>query len=671
MKQSPEPVPPRPARTAGLFAGVFVLALVLRLIALAQYEEQHPLADRPIIDEASYESMAIEIAAGDWLGDEIFFQEPLYPYAMAVVHAATPGEPDDLVARRHVVRVVQCVLGALTAVLVALLALCLFGRGPALLAGLAFALYRPGLWFPSLLLKPNLFVPLLCGLCLVLLRTRRTDRAWLWWCVGLLAGLGALLRGNMLVLLPCFVLWPVARAALERSGLGGAGLKRALLSSAAVVLGIACVLLPVALRNQAVGGHLVLTTSGAGTNLYGGNNADNPYGIATEFDWVRGIPPFEADDWRHEAERRVGHALDPTETSAFWRDEVFASIASDPALHLRIFWNKLRVTLGGYEVPDNHFLEWDARWVPLLRAPLPGFALACGLGLAGLIALLLASARGVPARSDERRAAALELAVVFTLYLATIVLTVTSARVRFALVPLLLPFAGWFTLRGLAVFGGAGTARGRLPALVGVVVAALLVLVPILPADKRAEDFDERDFNLAGGWVDAEQNLDEAEFLLQALAAKHPSSARVQRRLAHVEYLRARTLIARHTGDTGALLEVQARIEAALARLSQIVETSNPRESFRAASLAGFILQEQGQWAPAARLYQRALGFDPGDVDLTRRLALVTAELALQRPPGEERTALLLEAERLLVELSERDPAVDVEGLLAQIRGRF
>ena len=82
-------------------------------------------------------------------------------------------------------------------------------------------------------------------------------------------------------------------------------------------------LLPVALRNLLVGGTFLLTTSGAGTNLYGGNNLENPYGRATEFSFLRGVPEHEAGDWRREAERRVGHPLDPGDVSAFWRDETF------------------------------------------------------------------------------------------------------------------------------------------------------------------------------------------------------------------------------------------------------------------------------------------------------------------------------------------------------------
>ena len=130
----------------------------------------------------------------------------------------------------------------------------------------------------------------------------------------------------------------------------------------------------------------MLTTSGAGTNLYGGNNPENPYGRATEFGFVRGIPEHEAGDWRREAERRVGRALDPAEVSAYWLRGGAALVRGRiPGLHLAILWNKLRLSLGSYEVPDNHLLAWDARYVPIARFPWPGFGVVGTLGLAGLV----------------------------------------------------------------------------------------------------------------------------------------------------------------------------------------------------------------------------------------------------------------------------------------------
>ena len=46
-------------------------ALGLRLLTLSQYESNHPLVEAPSIDERSYDEWAVEIAAGDWLGDAV------------------------------------------------------------------------------------------------------------------------------------------------------------------------------------------------------------------------------------------------------------------------------------------------------------------------------------------------------------------------------------------------------------------------------------------------------------------------------------------------------------------------------------------------------------------------------------------------------------------------
>ncbi|HVS17372.1 MAG TPA: glycosyltransferase family 39 protein, partial [Planctomycetota bacterium] len=192
------------ARRPWAWAALFVLALVPRLLFVAQYEREHPSAQMPTIDEASYDDWARAIAGGEWLGREVFFQEPLYAYALGCVYAAAGDEP---AAQRGAARRVQAVLGALTALGVALLAARLFGAAAGWIAGAGFALYRPAIWMCAQLLKPGLFLPLLVAFALLLLSTRgRTGRGalarWLW--LGVLAGLGALLRGNMLLLAPAF-----------------------------------------------------------------------------------------------------------------------------------------------------------------------------------------------------------------------------------------------------------------------------------------------------------------------------------------------------------------------------------------------------------------------------------------------------------------------------------
>ncbi|QDU68955.1 glycosyltransferase family 39 protein [Engelhardtia mirabilis] len=584
---------PEPGRGALIGAlVVFVVGLALRLAVLVQVEAHYPLADRPVIDEASYETWALEIAGGDWIGDEVFFQEPLYPYWIASVYTVLGPE-------RHGLRVVQALSGALVAAGVFGLTRRLFGPAAGWLAGLGFAVHRAGLFMPALLLKPNLFLPLLLGLAALLalglapppVERRSALRRSLG--LGCLAGLGALLRGNMVLLLPILVAWPAA-AVWRRDGA-----RRALALAAATAVGVLAILGPVATRNWVVGGDLALTTSGAGTNLYGGNNAQNPYGRATEFDWVRGIPQFEAADWAHEAERRVGHELAPSEVSSFWLGETLRSIAADPSLHARILWNKLRLTLGAYEVPDNHSLDWAATYVPLLSPLVPGYALWGSLGLAGLLLFVLERGRGA------RRGGGAALAILYLLYLGTIVATVTSMRARLPLVPLLLPFAGYLVTRFLAAD------RDPKRLLAAVAIGAAATLIPVFDAHELQQDLDKREFNLAVYSVEAGE-LERAESIATGLARRYPGTSRVETLLAELESRRAFASLEDPEGDRA---QAQSLLQKALGRLRLVVEhpQTNQRERFRANALAAWIQLQLGNGPAAARRFSDALEFDPAD----------------------------------------------------------
>ncbi len=633
-------------------AAVFLTALAPRLVYTAQFERDHPQAERLAIDEGSYDRWARELAGGDWIGHEIFFQEPLYAYGLGVVYELAGQDPT---AQRELARTIQAVLGAATAVLVALLGARAVSRKAGLVAGFGMAVYRPAIWMGALLLKPALFLPVLTLFAIALLSTRRLEAARAsvrlarWLLVGLLAGVGALLRGNMLILSPLFVAWPVARALLQRQRAASA-----LGSAAAVALGVALALAPVALRNRAVGGRLVLTTSGAGTNVYGGNNPFNPYGLATEFPWVRGVPEHEAGDWRHEAERRLGRALDPAEVSRYWLGQAIESARAHPGLHASILWNKLRLTLGAYEVPDNHFIEWDARYVPFLRLPLLGFAGVGTLGVAGLLVALVRAAR----RRDPPRPEALELAALVALYLGTIVLTVTSERVRLALVPPLLPFAAAWIL------GLRRAPRELVLPIASLAAAALLVLLPVLPEAKRQADFDERDHNLAVGLLTDPIDLDAAAKLAAGLEQRHPADPRVLILCADVEYRLARRQL--DDADPAVRARASEGVVRALTRLGHAAESDKPTARFQAQALTAAILQFLGRWPEAEERYRAALLFDPSDRDLRRRLAVVVAERAVAAPEPELRRRGLEEALALVRALLDEQREPELEELAAR-----
>jgi hypothetical protein len=478
----------------------------------------------------------------------------------------------------------------------------------------------------------------------VLVRSRARPSAWKWLGFGALSGLGALLRGNLLVLLPFLCAWPFLR-----SGLAGGAWRRGARAAALVAAGAALVLLPVALRNLHVGGAFVLTTSGAGTNFYGGNNAQNPYGRPTEFTWVRGIPRHEPDDWRHEAERRLGRELAPDEVSAYWLGETLRSMRADPLMHARILWNKLRLTLSRHEVPDNHHLAWDGRYVPLLRLPLPGFELWGSLALAGALLWCLGRRGGVLL---PERAAAGEVLLLAVLYVGTIVLTVTSSRVRTGALPLLMPFAGLFVHAVAACARPVARPSPRRLALL-LALGACLPLWPVFSDAELSEDLDKRDFNHAVHLANRGEELDEARRIATELEQRQPS-ARLRTLLALIDFVEARREPTRE--------RQLPLLQGALDRLESVVTDPRvlARERARASHLAAKIQVFLGNDAVAERRFREAFAFDPWDPEISYELAGVLASRA-DHASGLERDRLLAECEGLLARLAEQPGSLSAE----------
>src|SRR3954453_2389610 len=76
--------PSAPSRRRLLFA-LLALALVLRL-AHGWAVRNESFFAWLVMDSQEYDRWAREIAAGDWLGSQVFFQAPLYPYLLAVLY---------------------------------------------------------------------------------------------------------------------------------------------------------------------------------------------------------------------------------------------------------------------------------------------------------------------------------------------------------------------------------------------------------------------------------------------------------------------------------------------------------------------------------------------------------------------------------------------------------
>ncbi|MFO0652292.1 MAG: hypothetical protein U0326_39095, partial [Polyangiales bacterium] len=113
-----------------------VLAAALRLFHLVRFTRS-PLASQLLLDHAVYDTWGQRIAAGDWLGHGVFWVDPLYAYALAVIYKLAGH---SLLA----VRATQCAMGVATVALTGVLARRVSGRASvAHAAMLVAALFPP------------------------------------------------------------------------------------------------------------------------------------------------------------------------------------------------------------------------------------------------------------------------------------------------------------------------------------------------------------------------------------------------------------------------------------------------------------------------------------------------------------------------------------------------
>ena len=379
---------------------VFLLALGLRagwgVYQLVRAEDPTTLE---FPDEVQYWSTAQSLRAGEGLRDEFGFRAtrmPLYPGLLALF---TQTEHGVVYAKA-----LHWVIGALAAAATAWLAGTMFDRRAAWIAGLMLAFDPFMVFFSSLLLTETPFVTvlvLLWGTGWPILRAGgKGVSAWRWLAVGLLSALCVYVRVSSLGLIVTVVaLWWIVGRCRRQVLLGGIG----------VLLTVVVALLPWALRNQRVTGHLCWLTHRGGISLYDGvgpqAQGDSNLGDIKQMPAVRG--------------------LDEVEWNRYFMDESVRAIRDDPGRILRLTvvkWSRMWNPLPNVETYRSPLVRLiSAVWT------LPTFAFAA----AGAILLGLR-------RREHAQGRALLWLISPALYLTALHgLFVGSVRYRLGAIPML------------------------------------------------------------------------------------------------------------------------------------------------------------------------------------------------------------------------------------------
>jgi 4-amino-4-deoxy-L-arabinose transferase-like glycosyltransferase len=394
---------------------IFCLAFALRFFHVLSISRNSPFFDILPGDLQSYDRWASKIAVEGWMGTEIFYQDPLYPYFLAVIYKLTGRD-------FFFIYVIQSFLGAGAAVLIFLVGEKILGRASAVLGGLLYALYSPAIYFDGLLLKVSLSTFLFVASVYSLLAFRMDKPSWSPFASGLLLGLAVLARANFLLVTPVVVVaLCLNRGAVRKKRFQIAGL---------FLLGHLLVLFPVAMRNYWVGRDLVLTTAQAGQNFYIGHNP-RATGTYVALPFVRPNPVYERKDFHREAERRLGRLMRPSEVSHYWFGEGLRFIRDNPGTFLKLLWRKLLLFLNHYEIADNHNFYCHRRYSIVIGLSPITFALVGPFFLLGIITVM-----------RDRRRATMLFSSIQVVYMVSVVSFYVYSRYRMPMMPLFCLMAG-------------------------------------------------------------------------------------------------------------------------------------------------------------------------------------------------------------------------------------
>ncbi len=426
---------------------VLLVAAALRLVYLYQIQGTPP-GDALLIDSEYYHLEALRIVGGDWLGDRVFFMNPFYPYFLALIYVLL-GESTLWVG------LVQVGMGTALCWFVYAIGHTLWGERVGLLAAALLAGYGVLIFYDGALLtaSPIGFLNLF-ALYLLIGRGEATPVRCL--SAGLLLGLSTAARPSVMLFAVFLLLWFYVE-----------GRYRLLKQGLLLWCGILLIVLPVVLRNYALGGEWGLTTSSAGMNFYVGNH-QQATGIYAQVPFLTSAEPDrERDEFVREAERRCQCDLGPSGASRYWLMQGLEFIRSQPLDYASLLLRKVYMFVNRVESQNNLSFYFTRDFAPVLHWVKAGWWLVLPMGLGGLIFCRSA------------RCPVLELYLLS--YLAACLLFFVSSEYRLPAAPALALYAARFMLDGVE-----RARKSGVPSLGSRLVLLVAFMVPVLYVDSDA-----------------------------------------------------------------------------------------------------------------------------------------------------------------------------------------
>ncbi|MBN1674105.1 MAG: tetratricopeptide repeat protein [Kiritimatiellae bacterium] len=666
-----------PKRDLYILGGILLVGVLLRAFYLAELARS-PHFEQPLVDAGFHDYWARGLVTGQWqppgsnedplIRAHPYLRPPGYPYFLAFVYWLSG-------CSHTAARVVQMLIGLLSAALGYLLGRAWFGRSEGLVFAGLLATHWILIYFEGELLAPVLLVSLGLAALLSLGYWRRSLRALPALGAGCLIGLFALVRPNVLIFGGMALLWVywVCRRRQQP--------KRFPRAAAAALLGMVLTILPATLRNYLVAKDWVLISANAGINLYIGNNPTADGLVAQE---LPGLGKFETCyDYPalvRTLEREQNRRLKYSEVSALFARKAWRFVREAPGRALALTGKRALLFWGPADVPHNKEIYHECRSSAVLNALsfAPGWALlwsrhfrpgtfplVLSLAVLGLGLLYTDRRREPPAH--ETPGGRLEMIVLILVFVGAYSVSYlpffVAARYRVPIIPFLLLFSA------CAICGIVRLIRARRARQAVVWLAGWLVLFGLTcvdwaygypPATDQWFFLRGRAYDRQGKVREAIQDYSAALSVNPGFTPAHGNLANIYLRqglvrqaIAHcVEALRLKPddVVARHNladalaaegeiddaaaqyreilardpldwrtcNALGILMAKHKRFDEALAAFSQALAAGGESSGTRANM--GIACARRGDYAAAARHFSLALRLAPGDPKLEQFL---------------------------------------------------
>ena len=393
---------------------ILFLGFIFKGIYLYSYALNNPYYSIASMDSAVYVNWAQLINQEGWLGSEIFYRAPLYPYLLSIIFWFSPN---NFLA----VYSMQLVLGMCSVLLIYSIGKRIYCERAGLIAAGLSLVYSPLTFFETKIL-PTITGVFLGLLAVYLLTSAEEEKKWYYWLGGATTlGLAILCRPNYLLMIPLIIFGMLL---LYRKQLRETSIPLLI-----VVLVPSVIIGTVTLRNYLVGKDFILISANAGITFAQGNNPLARGSMAI-------IPGFsgEVTNQRYEetqiAEKVTGRELKPSEVNTFWFKRGLRFIRERPGEYLKLLLYKGAILCNSVELGSNYLLGVDKQVTPWLKLAFLPFGFIMAWAVIGFARIWL------------ERPAALALVAAFIGSFITVLIFYANSRYRMSLLPPAIIMAG-------------------------------------------------------------------------------------------------------------------------------------------------------------------------------------------------------------------------------------